>query len=81
VSVLHRQGRTMSVSKEDRLHILLSELLSTGGALSVPVLEVLVDALLAEQVEAFGDRHLLEAILAHRAAQHAQSHLQHGRLV
>jgi hypothetical protein len=66
-----------SMGEEYITNVILAELLSACGALPVSVAQVFVNALLAEKVEAAGDGRTLKPIFADRAAQHAQSHVQH----
>jgi hypothetical protein len=65
------------VREENVGYVVLAEFLSAGGAFAMPVAQVLVDALLAEEMKAPGDGDALKAILAHGAAQHAERHFQH----
>lgn len=53
-------------------------LLSTRRTLPRPISQVLLDTLATEEVEATGNRNILEAIMTDRAAQHLESHVQHG---
>jgi hypothetical protein len=67
----------LSMREENIGDIVLTKLLSTGRALAMSIAQILIDALLAEEMETPGDGDAFEAVLADRAAQHAQCHLQH----
>ena len=69
------------MSEEYVSDVILTELLSASRALPVSVAQVLVDAFLAEQVEAASDGGAFEPVLANGATQHAQSHVQHVQIL
>ena len=63
------------------LNIILTKLLTTGRAFSVPVSQVFVDTFLTKQMETSGDGAIFESILTHGASEHGQCHVQHGRII
>lgn len=76
-----REQITSSIREVNVRDVVLSELLSTCRTLAISIAYTLVDALFAEQVKAARQRNVFEAILADRAAQHRESHLQHIRIL
>ncbi len=63
------------------LHVILPEFLSTRRALAVPISEILIDALLAEEVETSSQHNAFETVATYGAAQHPQGDLQHLGLI
>lgn len=76
------RGTTNTLMGEEYVtHVILAELFPTSRTLAVSIPKVFIDALLAEEMKAAGDGHTLEAVLANRATQHTETHLQHIQIV